>query len=385
MNNTTNNKQSSINIMITGGHLTPALAVLNELKKRGCSNFIWVGHKFSMIGDINPDAEYREIVSKKIPFIDLKTGKLYRTFSKNAVISFFRIPYGFIQALCILLTHHPDLVMSFGGYLAAPIAFWAWVLQIPVFTHEQTVTVGRANKFIQKFSKKVFLSWQKSYDNLSEKDKKSEKFIVTGNPLRTTIFEKRTSRFNLDNDKKTVYITGGNQGSHIINENVLKILPELLKKYNVIHQCGSTTIYNDIETLANFREGLSEGLKNSYIVQKGFWEDEIGAVFANADIIVSRSGANIVTEILALTKPCVLIPIPWSANNEQYLNAKMVEETGLGKILEQKDLCPEKLFGTLQKALKIKISNELKNKAINLIKIDAVAAIVDKIVTYPLK
>lgn len=357
------NEHCKIKIVLTGGHMTPAFAVLGELKKRGISDIIWVGHKFSMLGDKVPSAEYRNVTEKGLPFVNLLTGKLYRTLSWNAIVSFLRIPIGFLQALLILLKYRPNLVMSFGGYLAVPIAFWAWVLRIPVFTHEQTVTVGRANKFIQRFSKLVFLSWKKTFEFLSNTERNSGKFILSGNPLRKEIFEKRTDKFDFNNDKKTIYITGGNQGSHIININVLKILPQLLRKYNVIHQCGSTSIHNDIKKLTNFRRSLGENLKNSYIVKAGFWSGEIGAVFENADILISRSGANIISEILALTKPSILIPIPWAARNEQYLNAKMVEETGLAVILEQKGLNPEALLEAIENVMRIKVSDGILKKS----------------------
>lgn len=366
-------------LLIVGGHLTPALAVLSEFLSRGVlkENITWVGHKFTMIGDEKSSAEYNEVTARGIKFINLKTGKLYRTLSWNAVVSFFRIPFGFIQSLVIILSERPKVVMSFGGYLAVPIAFWAKIFGVPVFTHEQTLIVGRANLFIQKLATKVFLSWQQVFDSLSEEQKKSGKYVVTGNPIRKEVFEKRTDKFDFNNGKKTIYITGGNQGSHKINEVVIKILPELLQKYNVIHQCGSTTLYNDIETLNQFRESLPLELQDSYIVQTGFWEDEIGAVFANADILVSRSGANSITEILALQKPSVLIPIPWTAGNEQVLNADMVYDLGLALIIEQdQNFNGKNLLDIIERVSKI--NTESLNLGEVIIK-DAEKRIVDEV------
>lgn len=373
-----NNKNSKLKIIISGGHLTPALAVLDEFKRRGIENFIWVGRKFSMFGDKESSAEFQIVKSRGISFIDLKMGKIYRKISTAGIISFLQIPFGFIQALFILFKEKPDLIVSFGGYLAVPVVFWAKMLEIPAVTHEQTVTIGRANKFIQKFAKLVFLSWQSSFDNLSQNQKNSGKFILAGNPIRKAVFQKETDKFDFKNKKKTIYITGGNLGSHIINLNVLKILPQILTKYNVIHQCGSTTVHNDIEMLSKFREKLPVELRKSYIVQTGFWEDEIGAVFANSDFVISRSGANTVTEVLALRKPSILIPIPWSAENEQFLNAKMIENVGLGIILEQKDLNPENLLKRIEQASSIIITEEVKRKINNLLISKAETKIVDQ-------
>lgn len=356
------NEPCKMKVIITGGHMTPALAVLDELLERGVKkeNILWVGHKFSMIGDENTSAEYNVVTDRGIKFQDLIAGKLYRKFSWNGVLSLLRIPVGFFQAFFIVTQMQPNFVMSFGGYLAVPVAFWAWLMGTPVYTHEQTVVIGRANKVLQFMAKKVFFSWENSLDELSEEERSSGKFILTGNPVRKEIFEKKNNKFDFNNGKKTIYITGGNQGSHIINEIILKSLPQLLQKYNVIHQCGSTSVHNDVETLTSFRESLSEELKNSYIVQTGFWDDDIGAVFANSDLIVSRSGANIVTEILSLGKTSVLIPIPWTAGDEQTKNAEMVEKMGRGILLKQDVLEKESLLTAIEKAFSLPNKEPMK-------------------------
>jgi UDP-N-acetylglucosamine--N-acetylmuramyl-(pentapeptide) pyrophosphoryl-undecaprenol N-acetylglucosamine transferase len=235
--------------------------------------------------------------------------------------------------------------------VAVPVALAAWFLDIPVVTHEQTITVGRANRFIQLLSKKVFVSWESS---LTEVDRK--KTIITGNPIRDeTFIVKKTQLFQEyqqamkrnPSSTKTIWVTGGNMGSHSINELVKSALPKLLKKYFIIHQTGRSDQYRDRLDLETFVKQLSPKLRHNYLVQEYIGPDDIGWVLKNSDVIVGRSGANTITDLLALTKPAILIPLPWAGRNEQYLNAKFYESLGGGVILEQKDATPEKLIDML--------------------------------------
>lgn len=337
-------------IVICGGHHNSALVIAESLKEKGHQIF-WFGHKYSMMGDKNPGAEYLEVTDKGFPFVEIKAGKLQPNYHFLGYLA--RIPLGFWQSFANLKKIKPELVFSFGGYLALPVAYMGWLLNIPVVTHEQTTVSGAANKLIAKVAKKIFVSFPSSL-SLFPKDKT----ILTGLPIREEILKSQKKLFK--NGQKTIYITGGKQGSHTINEAVFSILPQLLEKYNLIHQCGSTSIFNDIETANKLKSKLGEKAKN-YLVKEYFFEKEIGPVFNSADLIVSRAGAHTVYELLTLKKPAILIPIPWSKQNEQQENAKYLESLGLAKIVTQdgpKTLSPEKLlaaiesFGEVKKELK---------------------------------
>lgn len=148
-----------LKLVFTGGHHNSALSVAQEIKKRGIGDIVWFGHKYSMLGDKNVSAEYREVTQNEIRFRELIAGKVYKTFNP---VHWIRLPLGFLQAFFFLLQERPDLVVSFGGYLAAPVVFCAWVLGIPIVTHEQTTVVGLANRFIAWFADKVFVTWPQS-------------------------------------------------------------------------------------------------------------------------------------------------------------------------------------------------------------------------------
>lgn len=318
-------------ILITGGHHTSALAVIDELKKRNKEiELIWVGHKYSMVKDVNVSAEYKDINELKIPFYDIKAGKFYGIYNPLQVLKILR---GFINAFSLLLKTKPNLILSFGGYIAVPVVVCGYVLGIPAVTHEQTVVSGLANKVIAVFVKKIFISWKDSYNFYPK-----EKIVFTGLPLRKEIFTSTTNEFVFNNNLPVVYITGGKQGSHLLNEAVREILPEFLKHANVIHQCGDNSVNNDYEKLVKEKEALNEELKGRYYISKYIKSEQIGEVFKKSSLIISRAGAHSVYEFISLKKPALLIPISWVSHNEQVKNAIAFEKTGLGRVLYENNL-----------------------------------------------
>lgn len=332
-------------IMITGGHLTPALAVMTQLKARGWE-CVYVGRKHALEGDKALSQEMQVVSKHGIKFIPLITGRLQRWFSLAGIISLLKIPVGLVQAIFALLKYRPQVVLSFGGYMAVPVVVGAWVLGTPVVTHEQTVTVGLANKIIGLLAKKICVGWpgiSYPFD--------ADKIVNTGNPLRPEIFKTKKS-FKIDLTKPLVYITGGSLGSHQINLAVESSLEKLLEKYAVIHQCGNSQEFYDYEHLVKQKENLPANLNSRYLPIKYVDEEHIGWVLGNADVLVSRAGANTITEIIALTKPALLIPLPWAGSNEQEKNARYLVDHGAAMILGQGQLTTEKLLENLEELFK---------------------------------
>ena len=219
----------------------------------------------------------------------------------------------------------------------------AWIFGIPVITHEQTVAAGFANRLVSHFAKKVLLTWPQSLSKFS-----AGKAEVVGLPLRQELID--VLRDGSDNKKSTtqpsnyltiqplIYIAGGKQGSHILNEAFYAILPRLLAKYRVVHQCGSSSVFDDFTRLKKLKETMPANLSQNYVVSDFFESQVVAEVLRDASLVVTRSGAHIVYELLAFGKPCLLIPLSWVSHNEQYLNAKVLEEAGIGVILNEKDL-----------------------------------------------
>lgn len=346
-------------IVITGGHHTSAIPVIKELKKNPDIKIFWVGHKYSVEGDKNPTLEYRELTALKIPFYNLKAGKLYRT--KN-LLRLLKVPLGVFQAFFLLLRIRPSVILSFGGYIAAPVVFAGWLFGIPSVTHEQTVVVGYANKFIARFAKKVLITWEESRKYFPGKN-----VVLVGLPLRKEIFKMSSNNLNLNPNLPTIYVTAGKTGSHAINETVLEAMPELLQISNVIHQSGDISMFNDYDKLLEKSQAVDAPGK--YNLRKFVLEGEVGEIFTKTNLVVGRSGAHTIYELLALEKPAVLIPIPWVSHNEQFANAAMLYKAGLARILEEKDLSPKSLIAAVKVALEnlgfMKLRNtQIKNSII---------------------
>jgi UDP-N-acetylglucosamine--N-acetylmuramyl-(pentapeptide) pyrophosphoryl-undecaprenol N-acetylglucosamine transferase len=328
-------------IIITGGHHNSALPVIEELKKTFPSLEIhWIGHRRSMKGDKSETLEYREIIGLKIPFYTLHAGKVYKTYNPFRLL---KVPVGFIQSLYLLLKIKPDLILSFGGYLAVPVVIIGKLLKIPSLTHEQTVVAGHANRVISKFADRVLVSWQES-----KKFFPKHKVVHVGLPLRNEIFSSESTSFSVNESMPTVYITAGKTGSHKINLAVNDSLGKLLSICNVIHQCGDHSKYKDFDALTNTYNLFSQKPPGKYFLRKFVFSDEIGETFSKADLVVSRSGAHITYELIALNKPVILIPIPWVSHNEQYENARVLEKLGLGRILEEVDLSGDSLLNLVR-------------------------------------
>lgn len=336
------NQKRNKKILLIGGHLTPALAVLDELKERDFNNIVWVGRRYAQVGDRRKSSEYKLIRKKGIKFYDLKTGRLQRKWVGKTfwigIKQLLRIPLGFYQSFSIVLKEKPDIIVSFGGYLAVPVVIASKLLFKKVVTHEQTITSGLANKIIGRLANKVFISWEESRKFFPKR-----KTVKTGNPIRKSVLRVDTNEFNFDNDLPIIYVTGASQGSNTINWRLLEILPKLLKRTNIIHQTGSSSVTNDHTKALKAKKRLPKKLKNNYVVKKHIFSSEIGEVFHKSIFIVSRSGANTVTEILALGKPAILIPIPWTSGDEQTKNARFLERVGLADVIIQDELTPELL------------------------------------------
>lgn len=363
------NNNISKKIVITGGHHSSALPVIERLRSIDKNiGIIWFGHKYSLQKDKNPTLEFIEISQMVIPFINLNAGKVYGNFN---IFKLLKVPLGFFQAFFNLLRFKPDVILSFGGYLAVPVVISGWLLGIPVVTHEQTVVVGYANKLISFFAKKILISWP-----TSEKHFPKKKIVYSGIPLRKEIFVSESNAITVENNLPVVCVMGGKTGSHLINNLILDNMEKMLTVCNIIHQTGDNSVYGDYESLVNKYEEIRGIVKGNYYVRKFILANEIGEIYAKTDLIISRAGAHITAEILALEKPSLLIPIPWASHDEQNENAKILKKAGLAEILTEKDLLKKDFSEYVEQMLTNINKYRLNDLSIkNLIKQDAVEVI----------
>lgn len=333
-------------IALIGGHLSPALCVIEALPKD--TEILFIGRKYSLEGDNALSLEYKTITQLKIPFVGLNTGRWQRKLTKYTFSSLLKLPFGLIKSFLTLVKFKPRVVVGFGGYVSVPVVLCAYFLRIPIVIHEQTMEAGLSNKFLSKFATKICISWQTSSRYFPK-----EKTILTGNPIRKfSILNSQSSIAEsiFNNKLPTIYVTGGSSGSHFINVLIEGIIKELLEKYNIIHQAGDAHEYHDFDRLEQLRESLPKKFHDHYILEKFIDPSEVGELIKSSSLIISRSGMNIVTELLHFEKPALLIPLPFSQNNEQLKNARFLEKIGLGKVLQQIELDSKKLLQVIDSA-----------------------------------
>lgn len=326
-------------ILLTGGHLAPLLAVLTVLEKD--ADVVVVGRRHTFEADKGFSLEYTLFKERKIPFYNLSAARLQRRFGRKTIPSLLRFPGSILRVFSILLHERPDAVLTFGGYIGFPVALSAYVLRIPVVLHEQTQKAGVASKIIGKIAAKVCIS-----NSSSRKYFPAGKTILTGNPIRPEVFMVQ-KEFKVEKNLPILFVMGGSTGAHIINTYVEYTLKSLLSDFTVIHQTGDAQEYQDFNRLSTLRRRLSPRMQKRYLLQKFIMPDEIGWLYENATVILSRAGANTVSELLACRKKALLIPLSHGQHNEQLENAKLYAESGLGEYIEEKDVQLNALLKTL--------------------------------------
>ncbi len=348
-------------IAFTGGHHSSALVIAKALKKEGYP-IIWFGHKFTSRGDKSFSAEYQEVVKEGIQFLELKTGKFYR--SKNP-LEYIKIILGFFQALVYLINNRPKLIFASGGYLSVPIVITGWMLGIPSITHEQTVVAGWANRAIAPFVKKILLTHESSRKNYPK-----SKIKVVGLPLREEILDKKLKK---KYTPPLIYISCGKQGSHLINQAVFPIIPELVKKYTVYHQTGANTLVKDTDRARRIKDSLGDN-KKRYHFAPYFFSKDAATCLHSASIVISRAGAHAVYELSYLQKKTIFIPISWVSHNEQELNANLAKRYTACITLAEDDLSPESLQKAIDEVKNIKtptnppkLITDATNQVINIV------------------
>ena len=325
----------------TGGHVSPALAVIQTLQEMAKSAD-W-SPIFQYVGSRN-GVEQGLVEAIGLPFVGVESGKLRRASSLAGMLTLknlgdaFRVPVGIVQAWNEVRRFRPDVVLATGGYVSVPPVIAAGLLRIPVLIHEQTVQIGLANKIAARFATRIALTFEGAAAELPPQDRK--KAFVTGNPVRAAIFGgdklRAVARLGFDpaeNDLPMIYVTGGALGAQSINRAVEEALPELLQFCRVVHQCGKA----DGDHAIAQRERLGETQKQRYTILP-IVGAEIADIFALADLIVGRSGAGTVTEAAAVGKPALFIPLVPTGGDEQTRNAQRLVEAGAAVILPSSEL-----------------------------------------------
>jgi UDP-N-acetylglucosamine--N-acetylmuramyl-(pentapeptide) pyrophosphoryl-undecaprenol N-acetylglucosamine transferase len=370
----------------SGGHLFGAQTLIESMIEEymiSPQQIIYIGGDLGMENEKNSQSiEQKQMIDKPFKVYFIRAGKLQRRISLNTVKLLLRSILGFIDSYKILKKEKPDIVISTGGFVSVPICVVSKLFNIPVYLHEQTAAVGLANRIIGKIAKKVYISFKNSSKYFPK-----EKTIHIGNILRKSIFYKeettKTNKDIINLFKQTypvIYISGGSLGSHVLNMKVLSQLNSLLEKYAVLLQTGDNRELKDFELAQEKKYALDTEKRNRFLPIKYVDNDNIGYVLNNMNLFIGRSGANTVYELGVLKKYAILIPIPWVTHNEQYLNAKVLEEIGTAKILEEKYLKDADLISEIEKFEKqIKLRDIDSNRLEDTFPINATSKILNDI------
>lgn len=320
----------------TGGHTYPALTTLRTIAAKLAASgrtldVLWVGDRNGL--------EARVCDEEGIRFEAVAVGKIRRSSNPLKLASpanmrdMARVPLGVAQARRIIADHRPDVVLSTGGYAAIPVGLASRWARRPLAAHEQTVRLGLANKVLAKFATTVAVSSASTLPLLPEAARANA--VVTGNPVRPEVLTGNPGKaikalhwHGCDPRLPTVYVTGGAQGSRQINTLVAEILPWLLERANVVHQCGR----DNVAELRHNADRLPTATAGRYLLA-GYMGAELPDVLALADVVISRSGAGTVAELTALGRAAVFVPLASSAGNEQAHNARHLADAGAATAL----------------------------------------------------
>jgi len=324
-------------IFMTGAHLTPALAMIDYIQLAHPNDqLVFLGRLYSQERLKQKAVEELEVKKRGVKFIPFAAVKFVNSSVIDLILAVFTFPGTIGKARKILRQEKPDVLLSFGSYLAVPFVLAAKSLKIPVVTHEQTIAMGKANQFIANLADKVAISFPQTSQYL-----KKDNFYLTGNPVRQAIFKKDLKKpaYLPSKTNNLILIMGGNQGSFVINNLVKSVLKDLLKEFTVVHQCGrANSLKNYPAELTKIKATLPSKMQNRYFVREWIEEEELFWLYQNSLLAVSRAGANTVLELCLARLPSILIPLPNTFNNEQVLNAKMMVKAGGAIVIEQKKL-----------------------------------------------
>lgn len=336
-------------ILVTGGHLTPALSLIDYIQKTHAQDsIVFVGREFSQDVLQQKAIERYEVEKRNVPFVAFSAVRLGPQWGRHFLTNARQFLQSIRDAQAILRKHKPAVVMSFGGYVAVPFALAARRLRIPVVTHEQTLVPGFANRLIGLFATTIAISFPQVQSPLF-----ARKTVLTGNPLREGVFRTqhpRPSWLPSKLEKPLILVTGGNQGSRALNTVVSEALPELTADWTIVHQCGQPTAQeNTKELLERARARLPKKYQSRYFAFEWIDDQDLFWLYRNAFCALARSGANSVQEFAAAHLPAIFVPLPLSRHGEQQKNAQWLVQAGGAMILDQSLLSPHAVLESIQK------------------------------------
>ncbi len=328
----------------TGGHVYPIMAVADALRELASEKKLLDVKLYYMA-----DQPYNErmLYDRDITFLPISTGKMRRYFSLMNAVDMVRTFFSAIKTVFTVYNIYPDVVFGKGGYISFPALFAARILRIPVIIHESDSVPGAVNRWAGKFAKKVAVSYADAAQYFAK-----EKVAQTGNPIRRDLMlpllTGADEHFGLEPGIPTILFMGGSQGSRLINETLMDALPELIKKYQILHQTGKRN-YDDVVKTRDVVL-LDNPHKKHYKPLDYMNEYSIRLAAGRASLVVTRAGSTLY-EIAYWGLPSIVIPITDSGGDHQRRNAFNYARTGAALVIEERNLSPHVLISEIEKLM----------------------------------
>lgn len=321
-----------------GGHFYPLLAVVERMRKEAFVQKIVQPDVYFM-----SDKPYDEkgLFSLQVKFIQIPAGKLRVYPSLETVTDLFKTLYGCFVALVKLYSLYPDVIFAKGGYASFPVLFAARLLSIPVVVHESDTVPGRTTKWAGKFASRVAISYAEAAPFYPK-----EHTALTGQPIREQLLPpEHIERTYPDKERKAILIIGGSQGSKNVNDAVLRIMPQLLDTYDIIHQTGEANLEDVKQLTASL---LKDHKYKDHYYAEGFID--MSVFYPKVDCVITRAG-SMMFEIALWQLPMLVIPIPESISRDQRSNAYAMSGRGVATVLEENNLAPAIMMSELSRIL----------------------------------
>lgn len=331
----------------TGGHIYPALAIIDKIKKEEeNSEILYIGTHNRMEKDIVPKLG--------IKYIPIEVTGFKRKLTLDNVGTFINFQKAKKECKNIISEFNPDVVIGCGGYVTAPVIWAASKLGKKTFIHEQNSVVGLSNKYLAKHATKIGVSFASTIDEFPK-----DKVVLTGNPCSEKALSCQkvgVDTFGLDPSKKTVLIVMGSLGSKTINDKIMSFIESFRSKdYQVLFVTGQ-----------DYYEKIKNRILPSNVVIKPFINN-LSAVMKSVDLVVSRSGASTISEVTVLGIPTIFIPSPYVTNNHQYKNAMDLVDKKAAIMIEEAALTKDALISKIDKLFSSETKyNEMRQNMINM-------------------
>ena len=323
----------------TGGHIYPAIGIAQALQRLDATvDIAFIGGSDKLESTLVPQHGFR--------FLPISAAGFPRRLTLQWLPTLWKTFHGLIQSLRYMKALKPDIVIGTGGYVSGPVLLAGLLCKIPIAIQEQNASVGLTNNILARWADVAYLAMESV--RASNAFQRTTRIEITGNPIRPAIaaFPRREEtyrRFGLHPERKTIFVMGGSQGAHAINEAMVAALPHLAEyadQIQIVHQTGAM----EVEKVQNLYGQIlaSEFL---YCVKPFF--DTVEEIYSIADVMMCRAGGMTIAEVTACGIPAIFIPLPSQTGNNQVLNAHTVAEAGAAVVLEQGTFTVETLVKNL--------------------------------------